>query len=134
MFNNLRLAVKIVGNAVPKDLLNKRIFQLDVASLVAGASHRGEFEERLKAVITEVLGSNGTIILFIDEIHSLMGAGGDEAMNAANIIKPYLARGQLQIIGATTTTEYRKHFEKNLQQISPEQPVVSPVKPTFLMC
>lgn len=107
------LAQKIVSNAVPKDLLNKRIFQLDVASLVAGASHRGEFEERLKAVIAEVLGSNGTIYLFIDEVHTLMGAGGDESMNAANLIKPYLARGQLQIIGATTTTEYRKHFEKD---------------------
>lgn len=107
------LAQKIVGNGVPKDLLNKRVFQLDVASLVAGASHRGEFEERLKAVIAEVLGSNGNIILFIDEIHSLMGAGESEGMNAANIVKPYLARGQLQIIGATTTTEYRKHFEKD---------------------
>lgn len=122
------LAQKIVANAVPKDLLNKRLFQLDVASLVAGASHRGEFEERLKAVVSEVLGSNGTIILFIDEIHALMGAGESEGMNAANIIKPYLARGQLQLIGATTTTEYRKHFEKDkaferrFQPVTAEEP------------
>ncbi len=121
------LAQKIITNAVPKDLLNKRVFQLDFASLVAGASHRGEFEERLKAVIAEVLGSNGNIILFIDEIHSLMG-GGEEGMNAANVIKPYLARGQLQIIGATTTTEYRKHFEKDkaferrFQPVTAEEP------------
>ncbi len=122
------LAQKIIINAVPKELLNKRVFQLDVASLVAGASHRGEFEERLKAVIAEVLGSTGNIILFIDEIHSLMGAGESEGMNAANIIKPYLARGQLQIIGATTTTEYRKHFEKDkaferrFQPVTAEEP------------
>ncbi len=122
------LAQKIISNAVPKELLNKRIFQLDVASLVAGASHRGEFEERLKAVVAEVLGSSGNIILFIDEIHSLMGAGESEGMNAANIIKPYLARGQLQIIGATTTTEYRKHFEKDkaferrFQPVTAEEP------------
>lgn len=122
------LAQKIVGNSVPKDLLNRRIFQLDVASLVAGASHRGEFEERLKAVVAEVLGSNGNIILFIDEIHALMGAGESEGMNAANIIKPYLARGQLQLIGATTTTEYRKHFEKDkaferrFQPVTAEEP------------
>lgn len=122
------LAQKIIVNAVPKDLINKRIFQLDVASLVAGASHRGEFEERIKAVIAEVLGSSGNIILFIDEIHSLLGAGESEGMNAANIIKPYLARGQLQIIGATTTTEYRKHFEKDkaferrFQPVTAEEP------------
>lgn len=122
------LAQKIIINAVPKDLLNKRVFQLDVASLIAGASHRGEFEERIKAVIAEVLGSNGNIILFIDEIHSLLGAGESEGMNAANIIKPYLARGQLQIIGATTTTEYRKHFEKDkaferrFQPVTAEEP------------
>ena len=122
------LAQKIIMNAVPKDLLNKRVFQLDLASLVAGASHRGEFEERLKAVVAEVLGSSGNIILFIDEIHSLMGSGEGEGMNAANIIKPYLARGQLQLIGATTTTEYRKHFEKDkaferrFQPVTAEEP------------
>ncbi|MGH7203624.1 MAG: ATP-dependent Clp protease ATP-binding subunit [Candidatus Levyibacteriota bacterium] len=107
------LAQKIVQGAVPKDLQEKRIFQLDVASLVAGASHRGEFEERLRGVITEVLGSNNRIILFIDEIHSLMGTGDGEGMNAANIIKPHLARGHFQLIGATTTIEYRKNFEKD---------------------
>lgn len=122
------LAQKIIVNAIPKDLINKRIFQLDVASLVAGASHRGEFEERIKAVIAEVLGASGNIILFIDEIHALMGAGESEGMNAANIIKPYLARGQLQLIGATTTTEYRKHFEKDkaferrFQPVTAEEP------------
>lgn len=122
------LAQKIIFNAVPKELINKRVFQLDLASLVAGASHRGEFEERIKAVIAEVLGSSGNIILFIDEIHSLLGAGESEGMNAANIVKPYLARGQLQIIGATTTTEYRKHFEKDkaferrFQPVTAEEP------------
>ncbi len=107
------LAQKIVQGAVPKDLQEKRIFQLDVASLVAGASHRGEFEERLRGVINEVLGSNNRIILFIDEIHALMGTGEGEGMNAANIIKPHLARGHFQLIGATTTIEYRKNFEKD---------------------
>lgn len=107
------LAQKIVQGAIPKDLQEKRIFQLDVASLVAGASHRGEFEERLRGVINEVLGSNNRIILFIDEIHALMGTGEGEGMNAANIIKPHLARGHFQLIGATTTIEYRKNFEKD---------------------
>lgn len=122
------LAQKIVAGQVPKDLMDKRIFQLDLASLVAGASHRGEFEERLKQVLNEVLGSNSKIILFIDEIHALMGAGEGEGMNAANLIKPYLARGQMQIIGATTTIEYRKHFEKDkaferrFQPVTAEEP------------
>jgi len=107
------LAQKIVQGAVPKELQDKRIFQLDVASLIAGASHRGEFEERLRGVINEVLGSNNRIILFVDEIHALMGTGDDGGMNAANIIKPHLARGHFQLIGATTTTEYRKNFEKD---------------------
>lgn len=108
------LAQKIVQGSAPKDLLDKRIVQLDVASLVAGASHRGEFEERLRSVIQETMSAAGKIILFIDEIHILMGAGGEsDAMNASNIIKPHLARGHLQIIGATTTSEYRKNFEKD---------------------
>ena len=121
------LAQKIVAGQVPKDLAEKRVFQLDVASLVAGASHRGEFEERLRGVITEVLGSGNKIILFIDEIHSLMGTG-EEGMNAANIIKPHLARGHLQLIGATTTIEYRKNFEKDkaferrFQPVTAEEP------------
>ncbi len=123
------LAQKIVQGAVPKDLLEKRIFQLDVASLVAGASHRGEFEERLRGVISEVLGSNNRIILFIDEIHTLMADSGDSASGgAANIIKPHLARGHFQLIGATTTIEYRKNFEKDkaferrFQPVTAEEP------------
>src|SRR5579885_457993 len=122
------LAQKIVSGSVPHDLLDKRIFQLDVASLIAGASHRGEFEERLRGVINEVRGSNNHISLFIDEIHSLMGAGEGEGMNAANIIKPHLARGHFQLIGATTTTEYRKNFEKDkaferrFQPVTAEEP------------
>lgn len=122
------LAQKIVGGQVPKDLQDKRVFQLDVASLVAGASHRGEFEERLRGVINEVLGSGNKIILFIDEIHALLGTGDGEGMNAANIIKPHLARGHLQLIGATTTIEYRKNFEKDkaferrFQPVTAEEP------------
>lgn len=108
------LAEQIVAGTAPKDLLSKRIIQLDVSSLIAGASHRGEFEERLRNVIKEAMASSGTIILFFDEIHTLMGAGDtDGALDASNIIKPYLARGQLQIIGTTTTAEYRKYFEKD---------------------
>lgn len=108
------LAQKIVEKNVPKDLLDKKIMQLDLASLVAGASHRGEFEERLKSIIKEVQASSGQIILFIDEIHTLIGAGDtDGALDASNIIKPYLARGQLQLIGTTTTAEFRKYFEKD---------------------
>lgn len=122
------LAQKIVAGAVPKELQDKRLFQLDVAALVAGASHRGEFEERMKGVLGEVLGASNNIILFIDEIHALMGTGEGEGMNAANIIKPYLARGQMQLIGATTTAEYRKNFEKDkaferrFQPVTAEEP------------
>ncbi|MBP6913256.1 MAG: ATP-dependent Clp protease ATP-binding subunit [Candidatus Levybacteria bacterium] len=108
------LALKIAEGSVPHDLLNKRIIQLELASLVAGASHRGEFEERLQDVIKETQASNGQVILFIDEIHTLIGTGDTQgAMDASNIIKPYLARGQLQLIGTTTTAEYRKYFEKD---------------------
>ncbi len=108
------LALKIAEGSVPHDLLNKRVIQLELASLVAGASHRGEFEERLQDVIKETQASNGQIILFIDEIHTLIGTGDTQgAMDASNIIKPYLARGQLQLIGTTTTAEYRKYFEKD---------------------
>lgn len=108
------LAQKIAEGSVPHDLLDKRIIQLELSSLVAGASHRGEFEQRLQDVIHETQASNGKIILFIDEIHTLIGAGDTQgALDASNIIKPYLARGQLQLIGTTTTAEFRKHFEKD---------------------
>lgn len=109
------LCQKIVEGSVPEQLKDKKIVQLDLAALIAGASHRGEFEERLKDVIKEVQLAEGKILLFIDEIHTLIGAGeeGGGAMDASNIIKPYLARGQLQLIGTTTTAEYRKYFEKD---------------------
>ncbi len=108
------LAQKIVSGNAPKELQNKRIFQLDLASLIAGASHRGEFEERLKGVINETMAAEGGVILFIDEIHTLIGTGDTEgALDASNIIKPHLARGHIQVIGTTTTSEYRKHFEKD---------------------
>ncbi len=108
------LAQRIVSKQVPESLLNKRILQLDLASVVAGASHRGEFEERMKNVIDELKGSKGEIIMFIDEMHMMMGAGsGDGAIDASNFIKPALARGEVQFIGATTITEYRKYIEKD---------------------
>ena len=108
------LAHRIISGDVPENLLNKQIFSLDMGALVAGAKYKGEFEERLKAVVKEVTASNGEIILFIDEIHTLVGAGGGEgAMDAANILKPALARGELRSIGATTLNEYQKYFEKD---------------------
>ena len=108
------IAWRIVKGDVPENLKTKRIFVLDIAALIAGAKYKGEFEERLKAVIKEVSGSNGEIILFIDEIHTLIGAGGGQgAMDAANILKPALARGELHTIGATTLDEYQKYFEKD---------------------
>ncbi len=108
------LAQRIVAGDVPEPLKNKRIVQLDMGALVAGAKYRGEFEERLKAVLKEVTESEGEIILFIDEIHTLVGAGAAEgAMDAANMLKPALARGELHCIGATTIEEYRKYIEKD---------------------
>ncbi|MCI6618289.1 MAG: ATP-dependent chaperone ClpB [Prevotella sp.] len=108
------LAERIVRGDVPENLKNKQLFSLDMGALVAGAKYKGEFEERLKAVIKEVTGAGGEIILFIDEIHTLVGAGGGEgAMDAANILKPALARGELRAIGATTLNEYQKYFEKD---------------------
>ncbi|MCB9261905.1 MAG: ATP-dependent chaperone ClpB [Flavobacteriales bacterium] len=109
------LAHRIVSEDVPENLRSKRIFSLDMGSLVAGAKYKGEFEERLKAVIKEVIDSNGELVLFIDEIHTLVGAGGsgDGAMDAANILKPALARGELRAIGATTLAEYQKYIEKD---------------------
>ena len=108
------LAQRIVRGDVPENLHNKRLFSLDMGALVAGAKYKGEFEERLKSVVNEVTAANGDIILFIDEIHTLVGAGkGDGAMDAANILKPALARGELRSIGATTLEEYQKYFEKD---------------------
>ena len=108
------LAERIVRGDVPENLKNKQLYSLDMGALVAGAKYKGEFEERLKSVIKEVTNANGQIILFIAEIHSLVGAGGGEgAMDAANILKPALARGELRAIGATTLNEYQKYFEKD---------------------
>ncbi len=108
------LAQRIVRGDVPENLLTKQIYSLDMGALVAGAKYKGEFEERLKAIVNEVTGADGEIILFIDEIHTLVGAGkGEGAMDAANILKPALARGELRSIGATTLDEYQKYFEKD---------------------
>ena len=108
------LAHRILRGDVPENLKNKQVYSLDMGALVAGAKYKGEFEERLKAVVNEVKKSEGDIILFIDEIHTLVGAGkGEGAMDAANILKPALARGELRSIGATTLDEYQKYFEKD---------------------
>jgi len=109
------LAHRIIAGDVPENLKSKRVFSLDMGALIAGAKFKGEFEERLKSVIKEVIGSDGEIILFIDEIHTLVGAGGggESAMDAANILKPALARGELRAIGATTLNEFQKYFEKD---------------------
>ncbi len=109
------IAFRIVDGDVPEDLQNKEIYSLDMGALIAGAKYKGEFEERLKSVVKEVISSDGQIILFIDEIHTLVGAGGGDegAMDAANILKPALARGELRAVGATTLNEYQKYFEKD---------------------
>ena len=108
------LAQRIVRGDVPENLKSKQVYSLDMGALVAGAKYKGEFEERLKAIVNEIIQSNGEIILFIDEIHTLVGAGkGEGAMDAANILKPALARGELRSIGATTLDEYQKYFEKD---------------------
>ena len=109
------IAFRIVNGDVPEDLMTREIYSLDMGSLIAGAKYKGEFEERLKAVVKEVVASDGRIILFIDEIHTLVGAGGggEGAMDAANILKPALAKGDLRSIGATTLNEYQKYFEKD---------------------
>ncbi len=125
------IAHRMVNGDVPENLKNKTIFALDMGALMAGAKYRGDFEERLKAVVKEVKESNGSIILFIDEIHTLVGAGATEgAMDAANIIKPELARGELRAVGATTLNEYQKYFEKDkalerrFQKVMVEEPSV----------
>ncbi|MEI2273429.1 ATP-dependent chaperone ClpB [Sphingobacterium sp. ML3W] len=123
------IAYRIIKGDAPENLKSKIVFSLDMGALVAGAKYKGEFEERLKAVVKEVTDSNGEIVLFIDEIHTLVGAGGGEgAMDAANILKPALARGELRAIGATTLNEYQKYFEKDkalerrFQKVMVEEP------------
>ncbi|TNE81151.1 MAG: ATP-dependent chaperone ClpB [Bacteroidetes bacterium] len=124
------LAHRIVSGDVPENLKSKKIFSLDMGALIAGAKYKGEFEERLKSVVKEVINSDGEIVLFIDEIHTLVGAGGggDGAMDAANILKPALARGELRSIGATTLAEYQKYIEKDkalerrFQKVMVEEP------------
>ena len=107
------LAARIVKGDVPSTLKCKRIWSLDLGALIAGAKYRGEFEERLKKVLKEISDSNGDIILFIDEIHMIVGAGAEGAMDAGNMLKPMLARGEIRLIGATTLNEYRKYIEKD---------------------
>src|SRR5690606_21457487 len=108
------LAQRIVAGDVPEGMKQKDLIQLDLSSLVAGAKYRGEFEERLKAVLKEITESDGRIIVFIDELHTMVGAGAAEgAMDASNMLKPMLARGELRMVGATTLDEYRQHIEKD---------------------
>ncbi len=123
------IAHRIISQDVPENLMDKTLYSLDMGALIAGAKYKGEFEERLKSVVNEVIKSDGQIILFIDEIHTLVGAGGGEgAMDAANILKPALARGELRAIGATTLNEYQKYFEKDkalerrFQKVMVEEP------------
>ncbi len=119
------LARRIVAGDVPDSLKDKRIVALDLGALIAGAKFRGEFEERLKAVLQEVTRAEGRIVLFIDEIHTMVGAGKAEgAMDAGNMLKPMLARGELHCIGATTLDEYRKHIEKDAALERRFQPVL----------
>src|SRR3954447_3981031 len=108
------LAQRIVAGDVPEGLKDRKVWALDIGSLLAGAKYRGEFEERLKAVLTEIKNSEGRIVLFIDELHTIVGAGAAEgAVDAANLLKPLLSRGELRCVGATTLDEYRKHIEKD---------------------
>ena len=124
------LALRIIKGDVPTSLKNKIVWELDLASLIAGAKFRGEFEERLKKVLNEVKKSNGDIIMFIDEIHMIVGTGGEGAMDVSNILKPMLARGEIHVIGATTLNEYRKYIEKDsalerrFQKIKVNEPTV----------
>jgi ATP-dependent Clp protease ATP-binding subunit ClpB len=121
------LALRILNGDVPESLKDKKLLSLDMGSLIAGAKYRGEFEERLKAVLEEVTSAEGSIILFIDEMHTLVGAGkADGAMDASNLLKPALARGELHCIGATTLDEYRKHVEKDAALARRFQPIFVP--------
>ena len=125
------LANRIVKGDVPTSLKDKKIWELDLAALVAGAKYRGEFEERLKNVLNEIKKSEGNIIMFIDEIHMIVGNGAEGAMDTSNILKPMLARGEIHVIGATTLNEYRKYIEKDgalerrFQKIKVSEPTVS---------
>ncbi len=119
------LALRIANGDVPESLKNRRIVALDLGAMVAGAKYRGEFEERLKAVLAEIKASEGQIITFLDELHTVVGAGAAEgAMDASNMLKPMLARGELRMIGATTLDEYRKHIEKDAALERRFQPVM----------
>ena len=118
------LAQRIVTGDVPESLRDRRVISLDIGALLAGAKYRGEFEERLKAVLKEVKDAGGQVILFIDELHTIVGAGAAEgAIDAANLLKPMLARGELRAVGATTLDEYRKHIEKDAALERRFQPV-----------
>src|SRR5207244_3385962 len=121
------LAIRMLNGDVPAVLANKRIIALDMGLLIAGAKYRGEFEDRLKAVIKEVTQSEGEVILFIDELHTVVGAGKTEgSMDAGNLLKPALARGELRTIGATTLDEYQKHVEKDAALERRFQPIIVP--------
>src|SRR6516162_9225668 len=118
------LAQRIVAGDVPEGLKGKRVWALDIGAMLAGSKYRGEFEERLKAVLNEIKAAEGELILFIDELHTIVGAGAAEgAVDAANMLKPMLARGELRVVGATTLDEYRKHIEKDAALQRRFQPV-----------
>ena len=119
------LAQRVVSGDVPEGLRDRRVVSLDVGALIAGAKYRGEFEDRLKAVLKEIQDADGTVILFIDELHTIVGAGaGEGAVDAANLLKPMLARGELRAVGATTLDEYRKHIERDAALERRFQPVL----------
>ena len=129
------LAQRIVNGDVPEGLKDKKLVSLDLGAMVAGAKYRGEFEERLKAVLQEITAEAGRVIVFIDELHTLVGAGkADGAMDASNMLKPALARGELHCVGATTLEEYRKHIEKDAALARRFQPVSSASRRLSIQC